>query len=408
MKRVWILNHYAQEPNRPGGTRHYSLGTHLVKRGWQVCIIASSVELHSRRQRLEHGPTSLLETIGDVIFLWLKTPTYSGNGLCRVINMLVYTIRALLPSHTKSLPRPDVVIGSSVHPFAALAGALIARRHGVPFVFEVRDLWPQTLIDMGWLSPTGTTTSLLQGLERWLHKRAQKIIVVLPEARNYIVPLGVEAAKIVCIPNGVDLRDFPRPEPAPERPEFTLMYFGAHGSANGLENVVEAVALLNGRRLCRRLKIRLIGDGPRKKSLIDRAKELGLDQISFEDPLPKNKIPDVAAAADGFIFNLADIPVFKYGISSNKLFDFMAAGRPILFCCNSINNPVADAGAGPTVGADDPAALAEAIVQLLSASRAERNAMGHAARVYVERHHSFEELANRLGTVLDELCTPVS
>src|SRR5512138_659793 len=148
MKQVWILNHYAQEPGGPGGTRHYSLAKYLPRYGWQAQIIAASVELNTGRQRL--GPREIfrLEKFGEASFLWLKTPTYKGNSARRLLNIFFYTVQTLLP-YTKKLPSPHVVIGSSVHPFAAWAGAMLAKRHGTPFIFEVRDLWPQSLVDIG-------------------------------------------------------------------------------------------------------------------------------------------------------------------------------------------------------------------------------------------------------------------
>ena len=162
MKNVWILNHYAQEPGGAGGTRHYSLAKHLVDYGWKASIIAASVELNTGRQRLSPGEKRRLSKFGNVPFLWVRTPRYKGNGGGRMINMLMYSLRVLLPWTTRKLDRPDVIIGSSVHPFAAAAGAILARRFRVPFVFEVRDLWPQTLVDLGRLQEKSIITGWLR------------------------------------------------------------------------------------------------------------------------------------------------------------------------------------------------------------------------------------------------------
>lgn len=124
--------------------------------------------------------------------------------------------------------------------------------------------------------------------------------------------------------------------------------------------------------------------------------------MRFEDPVPKARIPATAAEADAFIFNLIDADVFRYGISSNKLFDFLAAQRPVLFCCSSSNNPVAEARAGVTVRPQDPRALADAILELASLSPGERAGMGAAGRAYLEDNHSIDQLAARLAATLDE------
>jgi glycosyltransferase involved in cell wall biosynthesis len=401
MKHVWILNQYALEPSGAGGTRHFSLAKQLPEHGWSASIIAASFELNKGRQRLESAECTRLEVFDGVPFLWLRTPVYEGNGAGRMVNMLTYALRALLPSSLSKLPRPDVIIGSSVHPFAAWAGALLASRYGVPFVFEVRDLWPQTLIDLGRLRADSLLAKGMLVLEHWLYRRASKIITLLPRAAEYIVPLGVPHEKIVWIPNGVDLDGFPVPAPSPNNDVFTLMYFGAHGQTNDLANVLQAMAVLKRRGHAARVRLRMIGDGPKKPSLMDLAQELGLDNVSFENPVSKRMIPTLASEADAFVFNLVDAPVFRFGISSNKLFDFLAGARPVLFCCNAANNPVNDAGCGITVLPGDPEALADAVVRLLDTPDDKRAAMGRAGRAFVELNNGFRSLGARLAQLLD-------
>ena len=400
-RTAWILNHYAQEPGGPGGTRHYGLARHLKASGWNSFIIAAGTELNTGRQRLAADERFRLEHFDGVPFLWIRTPPYQGNGGGRLKNMLAYSLRSLLPRTTRSLPRPDVVIGSSVHPFAAAAGLLIARRFKVPFVFEVRDLWPQTLIDLGRISENGISARLMRRLELWLYRNAAKIVVLLPLAHEYITPLGIPRQRIAYIPNGVEMGVTPGP-PKPST-HFTLMYFGAHGQANGLEPVLHAMKLLQDNSITGNVRLRLVGDGPSKLRLVSLATELALTNVSFEPPIAKDAIPTLAAEADAFIFNLIDAPVFRYGISSNKLFDFMAASRPTLFCCNAGNNPVAEAGAGMTVLPNDPHALSEAILELTSLASEDRARIGCAGRAFVEANHSYKSLAQRLALVLDEV-----
>lgn len=404
MKQVWILNHYAQDPGGAGGTRHFHLAEYLEPYGWQATVIAASVELNSGRQRLRSEEDQRYERIAGVPFLWVRTPEYKGNGGGRMVNMLTYAWQTLRKKTTRELPRPDVVIGSSVHPFAAVSGALLARRFKVPFVFEVRDLWPQTLVDMGRLREGSLMTRALRMLELWLYRRAERIVVLLPRAWEYIVPLGIDRERIVWIPNGVDLSLFPPPEPPLRESSspFTLMYFGAHGQANGLDNVLQAMKLVQDQHI----QLRMIGDGPLKLSLMAQAEQMGLSNVKFEPPVPKSQIPALAAEADAFVFNLIDAPVFRYGISSNKLFDFMASERPVVFSCDSTNNPVADAQAGFTVRAGQPTELADAILKIAAVTPDERRRMGLAGRCYIEQNHGFQQLSRRLATMLDHICVP--
>lgn len=401
MKHVWILNHYAQEPGGAGGTRHFSLARHLPRHGWKATIIAASTDHSTGAQRLNDGETRRLQSYNGVPFLWLRTRGYSGNGMDRVSNMLDYTRAVLKRENLSELDLPDAVIGSSVHPLAAWAGRRLARRHGVPFIFEVRDLWPQTLIDMGRISSGHPAAIGLRWLEKSLYRDAQRIIVLLPKAHEYIEPLGIPREKIIWIPNGTDTENFASEQPTTNSDTFTLMYFGAHGTANGLDNLLAAMRLVESAPTGPRIVLRLIGDGPLKPSLMAMAQETGLTNVSFEDPVAKKDIPPLAAQASSFVFNLIDAPVFKYGISSNKLFDFLAAGRPVLFCCASSNNPVAEAGAGITVPPENPQLLAEAIRNLASLPLARRVEMGAAGRRHLEQNYDMQHLAGRLASMLE-------
>jgi glycosyltransferase involved in cell wall biosynthesis len=408
MKNIWILNHYAQEPGGSGGTRHYHLAENLVNQGWSSTIIAASVDHVSGRQRLGYGPDKKLVEINGIPFLWVKTPKYTGNGGGRILNMLAFTCRVLRPKTTNNLNKPDVVLGSSVHPFAAVAAALLAKRFGVPFIFEVRDLWPQTLIDMGRLRDGSFIVWILQWLEKWLYRRADKIIVLLPFAWKYIVPLGFPKDKILCIPNGVDLKIFPRSTQvrAKEQDKFILMYFGSHGQANGLENLIDAMSLVEKMEGGSIIQLRLIGDGPLKEKLINKVEKMGLTNIFFDKLVPKNEIPSIAALADAFVIPIPNLPnLYQYGVSPNKLFDYLAACRPIIIATCSANNPVEEAGAGYSVPPDQPRALADAIVCLSQLSVAERQEMGQNGFNYVNKNHDFVQLSARLAALLDDTCS---
>lgn len=404
MKTVWILNHYAQEPGGPGGTRHYSLAKNMRRHGWRAVVIAASVELNTGRQRLGGGDAIKLCQYDGVDFLWVRTPTYHANDNGRVSNMLSYAVRALMPSTTHSLPRPDVIVGSSVHPFAAWSGAMLAKRFGVPFIFEVRDLWPQTLVDMGRLRANSLATKLLRRLETWLYKRADRIIVLLPKAGEYIVPLGINVNKIVWIPNGVDLDGYPEPLQPIGRTKFTLMYLGAHGQANGLDCILKAMVELKKIPEMSHVFLRMIGDGPLKPYLQKYAREMNLNNVQFESAVSKQQIPELAAEADAFVISVLNLPnLYQYGISMNKLFDYFAAARPIVIASNAVNNPVADAAAGLTVNSGDSKAMANAIFSLVTMLAEQRVKMGRAGRAYVEKNHDFRMLAAKLADTLNNV-----
>lgn len=318
--------------------------------------------------------------------------------------MLGFTARVLQKRRAADLLPPDAIIGSSVHPLAAWAGAKWADRLGVPFIFEVRDLWPQTLVELGRISSRGFAAKALYRLEKTLYQRAKRILVLLPHATEYIAGIGITTGKIHYLPNGVDLEDFPFfPVSSCSKP-FQLMYFGAHGQVNDLFQLLQAISIIKERGLSDTVSLRLVGDGPLKSALQDQSKRLQLNNVTFEPPVPKKNIPLLASEADGFVLTSRNLPnLYRYGISANKLFDYMAAGRPVVISLNAGNNPVLEADAGFTVPPEDPIALADAILKLTSLPLGQRIQMGRNARSFVEKEHDFSVLAERLSTILSEV-----
>lgn len=397
---IWLVNHYAQEPGSAGGTRHFSLARQLQLHGFAPYIIAASTEHNLGKQRLAKSESLRVDTIDGVPFVWLRSPSYDGNGLKRLWNMLDFARRVAGNKLLHHIPKPDAVIGSTPDPFAAFGAARAARKHKAKFLCEVRDFWPISLIELGKLSASHPLAKIMTAIETRLYRQAARILVVQQRSDLYLTPRGVAAEKIVWVPNGIDLALFPDPGPKAETADFTFMYFGAHGNGNALENVLHAMMHAEEKDPEGRIHLRLIGDGPLKPALIEKAKEFGLKRTSFEPPIPKRDIPALAAEADALLFNVVDMPILKYGISANKLFDYLAARRPVLFACNAVNNPVAEAGAGITVPAGDAHALCDAMLELVAKPQAERLAMGERGRAYVAKHHAIEALGATLAHTL--------
>lgn len=406
-RRLWILNHYAAGPNAATGTRHYDIGRELVHLGWEVTIFASSFDHQLRREtHLHPGETVREETCEGVKFVWLRTPAYRGNGWRRVMNMLAYVIRVLRVGWRRG--RPDVVIGSSVHPFAAWAGYILARHHKARFFFEVRDLWPQTLIDLGELAPGHPAVRLLAWLERFLYARAEKILVLLPKADEYITGLGFSPEKIIYLPNGVDLRRYQRPLPELPREVGTVLdalrekvivvYVGAHGMANYLDVLLNTAKLLQ-QRGNDSIHFLLVGDGPEKPRLEGIAADEGLMNVTFLPPLEKTYIPSLLDRCTVGVLCLMPSPVFRYGVSSNKMFDYMAAGLPIAATGVAHANPVVDSGCGVVLDGDDVAGLAD-VLEYWATNPQEARELGRRGRDFVGHRHSIDALAASLNTVL--------
>ena len=399
---IWMFNHHAVTPDQPCGTRHYDFAQELSQRGHSVTIFASSFNhLLHKEMRHYHGRTAILEKVNGLNFVWLRTPPYTKNNWRRVANMLVYFWRAFRVPNKMSLQKPDLIIGSSVHLLAVLSAYFLAKRYKTPFIMEIRDLWPQTLIDMG-IPRWHPFIMAMKQLEKFLYKKADKIITLLPKAADYIVSLGIDANKIYWISNGVDMQRFDRECFVPSRlPQetFSVLYAGAVGKANNLDVLLDAAMEF---RENKSIRFYIVGDGPEKTRLATRAKELDLDNLLFEKPVPKNEISSKLSSASCLFFNLQDTPVFKYGISSNKLFDYLAAGRPVIFSCNATNNPVEDAGAGITISPDDSQLLVKAILEIYNMSKHERNEMGNRGRGFVRKHFSIPVLTDTMEQLLKQ------
>ncbi|MDB4485962.1 glycosyltransferase family 4 protein [Synechococcus sp. AH-707-B22] len=409
MKHLWIVNHYAQEPSGPGGTRHFSFARHLLEYDWKTFIIASSCEHNTGRQRLGDFETLRADCVDGVDFLWLKVAFEPISVLwLRLFAMFSFAFTVLKPASTRALPLPDLVIGSTVHPFAALAACFLARRYRVPFVFEVRDLWPRTLVAMGAIRADGPFDLFFGWLERWLAFRSSSVVVLMPGGIDYFHSLGIPRQRLVWLPNGAELSDFPPPPTCIKAQPFRLVYCGSHGPANALDTVLDAMALLQKRGVSSNvLMLRMIGDGSCKAELQQRARDLGLLNVIFEPPVPKKVLASLISEADGFVVAMQRLPeLYRYGISFNKLFDYFQAARPIVSASCAAYDPVLAADAGFVVPADDPFALAQGIDKLRQLPFLERQRLGLNGRAYLEENHSYERLGQRLASHLDALVSP--
>ncbi len=380
-----------------GGTRHYDFAKVLTKRGHKVTVIASSFHYSKYKEMRTYGDKEYLqESYNGVDLVWIKTPPYFGNGASRVKSMLSYTYRVMKYIPALRLEKPDIIIGSSVHLFAVWAAYRLSKRCHTPFVMEVRDLWPQTLIDMG-ISKWHPFILLLGWLERYLYRKADTIITTLPYAHNYIANY-VPREKITWISNGIDLSTIPY-IPKEKRDTLTVTYTGSIGVANNMELLIEAAQKL---RAHTNIIFRIIGDGAEKERLKNLVAHHSLSNISIEASVPKTEVAQILIQSDVLFLSLKDSPLYKYGISLNKLFDYMAAGRVIIFAGDAQNNPIKDADAGFTIKPDDSGLLAKTILEIYNLPQEERLEIGRKIRKYAEENYSIELLAGRLEKILRE------
>lgn len=400
MKTLWILNHYAQPPEGVGSTRHHSIASYLQDYDWNVTIIAASSEHNTGKQRVISKTFSRMSDKGDVNWLWLKCPTYKGNGIKRILNMVSYMCLALVPRITKKLPKPDVVLGSSVHPLAGVAGFFLAKRHGVPFIFEVRDLWPASLIDMGKLQPTSLLAKLLYKLEAFLVEQSSLVITVLPKSKEYFHNIS-PGKKVMVFPNGFSPNSVPAPVNEKNHEEFLFVYCGALGEANSVDTLLEALVFMEESVPDQRFLCRIIGDGTQKNALMKKSVDFGLNSVRFENAVSKNEVPKILSEANATVIMVRDLPgLYRFGISMNKVFDYMSAGRAIVMAADVPANPVELANGGIIVPPENAALLSKAMLKVMRLPEKERKCMGESAYEYVYENHNYKKIAESLNSVL--------
>jgi glycosyltransferase involved in cell wall biosynthesis len=401
---IWIFAHYASIPSLGQYTGHYDLAKELVANGHHVTIFASSFSHYTFRETvLADGQTSCEAAHDGVRFVWLRTPPYRANDWRRVINMVVYAVRATTAALRRS-SRPDVCVGVCVHPFAGLSAWLVARLCRASFVYEIRDLWPLVLIETGRIRASGLPARLLFALERFLVRRARCVIAAWRYVDRYLAERGCPPRRIVWIPQFADLQRIPADSGSPdEHGDFVVMYTGGHVHTMGLDIVLRAAKVLQDRGAAD-VRFVLVGSGQEKPALVALAHDLELKNVEFREPVPKARLYSVMREADAYIVSLRSLPSHQYGISINKLCDYFAMRRPVVYAASSSYNPVVDAGAGFGVPPESPEAIAEAVLRLKALTPSQRALMGERGWEHLLKNHEKGLLVARFEQTLRAVC----
>jgi glycosyltransferase involved in cell wall biosynthesis len=386
-RHVLVLNHFARPRSLPGGTRHVEMFSRL--QGWQARIIAGDRGLPGSDWL---GRDGILETV--------RTTPYTSNGSARILNWISFSVTAFVRGVRM---RPlDLVYGSSPHLLTGLTAWALASVRRVPFVLEIRDVWPKVLVDMGTLREESLIYKVLVQMERFLHRRAHHVVYMAEGVADHLRSLGVRDERMTFIPNGANLEDF---EPTAERyvlrqhygfTDVVAVYAGAHGPANGLDLLLDAAKSLSPNS---GVTVLLVGDGVEKARLRARVDDEHIANVRFLDSVPKTEIPDLLSAADIGIHCLADVELFRQGVSPNKLFDYMAAGLPVITnspgACGDL---VHQAGCGYGVA---PNGIADALVKLGALSASERTILGSLGKKRLAETNSRCHMTARLQLILN-------
>jgi glycosyltransferase involved in cell wall biosynthesis len=392
---IWYLNHYATPPHEAFPGRPYNLARYFNNSGHRFINFCASFH-HLRKSAAASEDIDRLKPIDGVPHYYLKTTRYSGNGMFRIMNMLEYTYRVSRLDdkiHAGILEKPDIVIPSCVHLFSFLAAAQLKKKADVKIIFEVRDIWPLSLVELAGISKHNPLIIWMRHIERKAYREADAVVSLLPKAMDHMQPLGLDPQRFHYIPNGVSRAEWDDPPgiiPENHRKIFDwckqndkliVLYTGAHGTPNALDQIFGLKEMMPNDYACP-FHFVLIGEGAAKTELIKQARDQSIDFVSFLPRVTKDIIRPCIDKADICFMSLQDSTIFRFGVSPNKLGDYFMAGKPVLYAVNAGNDPVQDAGAGISVQPYHAHQLHEALKTFCSMPAARRQEMGARGKKY--------------------------
>lgn len=339
---IWIFNHYATNMFYDKAGRHHSIAKFLVKKGHSVTIFCANT-IHGRKDEIQISNGRFLYKKGadEIGYIFVKSTPYETNGIDRIKNMHCF-YRNMFHVYTQAMKKvgsPDIIWASSVHPLTLIAGIKIAKKMKKPCICEVRDLWPETFVALGKMKRENFITKILYKGEHWIYKKADGIIFTMPGGAKYIEDRGwqndISYEKIYHVNNGVDLDKF-----TDDRDRYTIsdsdlnnknmfkvVYAGSIREANRVEDFVSMAKVLNDKEK-KDIKLIIYGDGDQREKLERECSINNLDNISFKGSVEKKYIPYILSKGNLNVVTDEQNELGKYGISWNKIFEYMASGKP--------------------------------------------------------------------------------
>lgn len=400
---VWIINQYANISSSGHGGRHYHIAKELTLMGYRVSVISSRWNHLSYGRDLSESSLKIDKVEGFNV-LRLSTIKYShAHDKKRILGWFHFAWKL------KSSPRrlaeiPNVIIYSSPSLVGFIGALFLSKKYGAKLVFEVRDIWPLTFIQVGGYSRKHPFILFMQYIESMAYRKADVVISNLRGAIHHMKKRGMPEDRFVWIPNGFSLSEVQNQQTLPASLEsglrkqpFSVTYTGTIGEANSL------ITLLNAAEKVLEfpdIHINIFGQGRLEAELKGVVEEKGLVNVHFWGAVPKHQVQSVLALSDICVNCWQDTDLYDYGIAANKIFDYLYSGKPILHAYSGAYDPVAEYNAGITVPAEKPDLLAEALLSLYRMLPAEREALGANGHEMAMRYHQYSSIAKKLCKVL--------
>lgn len=392
---IWYISKYVTPPYAAKvSARGFLLLREFVREGHCAVLITSDSNHLATPPKLT-GPR-LNEEVDGVDVHWLRTWKYSGaRSIGRMISWLDFEWR-LWRMPKSDLPRPDVLIVSSLSLLTVLNGIWLRRKYGCKLVFEVRDIWPLILTESGKISAWNPLVILLGWIERLGYRRADLIVGTMPNLVEHVREVCGLDRPVICIPQGLDPALM---KPADSLPSdylnryipkrgFTVCHAGSIGADNALETLIESARDMTDRSDIRFL---IVGEGYLKESLQHSAADL--PNVTFAPGVPKTAVQAVLAHADIVYFAAHKSPMLRFGQSLNKVIDYMVSGKPIVASYSGFPSMINEADCGSFVPAEDVSALRSEIERYADMHAEERARIGERGRDWIMKNRRFETLA---------------
>ena len=403
-KSVWLINQYASTPDTGIGGRHYYLARELAKQGYDVYLIAASYTHLLRHPPRINSSYEMCSAEGFKV-VWVGVPKYSGaHSKARIYNWFAFAWK-LKGLKRIILTRPDAIIYSSPSLIGFLGARHLASYYHSRLAFEVRDIWPLTLVELGGYSAKHPFIRFLQWVEDKAYQDSDLVLSNLKYSVNHMVSRDMLKEKFSWIPNGFSIDEVSQKQQLGKvaskqlpKAKFVVGYTGTLGLANALDSLIQAASILKDNT---DIAIVLVGSGKERDSLKRLVREQELTNVYFVDAVPKTEIQSVLDKFDACFIGLTSDPIFRFGVSPNKLFDYFYSAKPIIYAIESGEyTPVTDSHSGIQIPAESPKAIADAILTIYRMSAAERSVLGNNGRSYAQANHEYGNLAKKLTYAL--------
>lgn len=400
---ILYINHYAGSPEMGMEFRPYYLSKEWIKMGFRVDIIAADYS-HMRIHNPAPQKDFAQEVIDDIHYHWIHTGTYQGNGIARLKTMLQFVAKLYVSAKKiADTLQPDVIITSSTYPLDTYVGQRIKKyRPSAKLIHEIHDMWPAVLTEVNGMSKYHPFVLLMQMAENSFCKNADKVVSLLPGAKDYLIEHGMQEDKFLVVTNGVNIEDWIHTEKLNEvteqvlaelkkRNQFIICFFGSITNYYALPELIEAVQKLDNENI----SVVIVGEGNYKEHLMKLATQKNPDKFLFLPKIPKKQVPELLKRVDVLYVGGVKNSVFKYGISMNKLFDSMMSGKPIIYAVDAPNNYIEEYKCGISVEAGNVDALAEGIDEIYRMPVEERGQMGENGHGAAVQEFTYRKLSEK-------------